>query len=140
MAPLVKALKSDSENFKTKVCVTAQHREMLDQVLEFFEIVPDYDLDLMRFAQNLHSLTSLIIEETKRYLKSSGPTIVLYMVTLRRQQLLQFCVLLWNKVCHIEAGLEPMINYPLFRGVESSNYRLLADIHFAPTLAFERIY
>ena len=61
MAPLVKAFKSDSENFETKVCVTAQHREMLDQVLEFFEIIPDYDLDLMRPGQNLHSLTSLII-------------------------------------------------------------------------------
>ena len=64
MAPLVqKFLKND--NFITKVCVTAQHREMLDQVLDFFEITPDFDLDLMRPNQNLYSLTATIIENMK---------------------------------------------------------------------------
>ena len=48
MAPLVKEFLKDKENFDTRVCVTAQHREMLDQVLDFFEIIPDYDLDLMK--------------------------------------------------------------------------------------------
>ena len=56
MAPVVKAFK-DCNNFETKVCVTAQHREMLDQVLEFFDITPDYDLDLMKPNQNLYNFS-----------------------------------------------------------------------------------
>lgn len=56
MAPLVKALQQESD-FVTKVCVTAQHREMLDQVLTFFDVVPEYDLNLMRPGQNLYGLT-----------------------------------------------------------------------------------
>ena len=53
MAPLVKAFQEYSDSFQTKVCITAQHREMLDQVLDFFEVTPDYDLDLMKPNQNL---------------------------------------------------------------------------------------
>ncbi len=60
MAPLVKEFKKD-KSFNTKVCVTAQHREMLDQVLDFFEITPDYDLNLMKPGQNLYGLTAAII-------------------------------------------------------------------------------
>ena len=73
MAPLVKAFKTNGEDFKVKVCVTAQHREMLDQVLEFFDIKPDYDLNLMRPGQNLHSLTSLIVDETKAVIEEFKP-------------------------------------------------------------------
>ena len=62
MAPLVKEFQKYSDTFDTRVCVTAQHREMLDQVLAFFEIKPDYDLDLMKPGQNLYSLTATIIE------------------------------------------------------------------------------
>ena len=58
MAPLVKELQKDKVNFDTKVCVTGQHRHMLDQVLELFQITPDYDLDIMRSDQNLHDITS----------------------------------------------------------------------------------
>ncbi len=53
MAPLVKEFKKHSNEFETKVCITAQHREMLDQVLDFFEIIPDFDLDIMKPNQNL---------------------------------------------------------------------------------------
>ena len=53
MAPLVKVFQKDILNFETKVCVTAQHREMLDQVLDFFKIIPDYDLNIMKPGQNL---------------------------------------------------------------------------------------
>ncbi len=67
MAPLVKAFLAEDQTFITKVCITAQHREMLDQVLSFFEIIPDYDLDLMKPNQNLYSLTADIIT----YLKPS---------------------------------------------------------------------
>ena len=65
MAPLVNEFKKDRVGYDTKVCVTAQHREMLDQVLDFFEIVPDYDLDLMKPDQNLYSLTADIIVNLK---------------------------------------------------------------------------
>ena len=58
MAPLVKEFQKDTENFKTKVCVTAQHREMLDQVLDLFQITPDYDLNIMKPEQDLYDVTS----------------------------------------------------------------------------------
>ena len=61
MAPLVKEFLKFPNYFKTKVCITAQHREMLDQVLDFFEIIPDFDLNLMKPNQNLYSLTGDII-------------------------------------------------------------------------------
>lgn len=75
MAPLVKELKKHS-SFETRVCVTAQHREMLDQVLDFFEIIPDYDLDLMKANQNLYSLTADIITELKPILEDFKPNYV----------------------------------------------------------------
>ena len=62
MAPLVHALKADQEQFEIKVCVTSQHRQMLDQVLDIFNIKPDIDLNLMRQDQNLSNLTSLILK------------------------------------------------------------------------------
>ena len=69
MAPLVKEFLKDKNNLNTRVCVTAQHREMLDQVLDFFEIIPDYDLDLMKPNQNLFTLTSDIIVGLKPILE-----------------------------------------------------------------------
>ena len=72
MAPLVQIFLKN-KNFDTKVCVTAQHREMLDQVLDFFEIIPDFDLDLMRPNQNLYSLTATIIENMKSVLEEVNP-------------------------------------------------------------------
>src|SRR5690606_8575380 len=76
MAPLVKEFQNRSEDFDTKVCITAQHREMLDQVLEFFEIKPDYDLNLMKPNQNLYSLTSDIITSLKPVLEEFKPDYV----------------------------------------------------------------
>ena len=137
MAPLVKAFKSDSENFETKVCVTAQHREMLDQVLEFFEIIPDYDLDLMRPGQNLHSLTSLIIEETKTVFEEFQPDYLFVhgdTTTSTASALSAFYSGI--KVCHIEAGLRT--NNKLSPFPEELNRQItgrIADLHFAPTTA-----
>lgn len=68
MAPLVKEFQKHSE-FETKVCVTAQHREMLDQVLDFFQITPDYDLNLMKPNQNLYSLTAGYYYGVKTYFR-----------------------------------------------------------------------
>ena len=61
MAPLVKEFQEDTINFEIKVCVTAQHREMLDQVLDLFQIKPSYDLDIMRSGQDLYDITSNIL-------------------------------------------------------------------------------
>ena len=73
MAPLVKEFQKHTKFFETKVCVTAQHREMLDQVLKFFDIKPDYDLNLMKPGQNLYSLTASIIESLKPILEKFNP-------------------------------------------------------------------
>src|SRR5690606_969173 len=76
MAPLVKALAGDSF-FDAKVCVTAQHREMLDQVLELFEIVPEYDLNLMKAGQDLYDITSGVLLGLRSVLREFQPDIVL---------------------------------------------------------------
>ena len=137
MAPLLKAFKSDSENFETKVCVTAQHREMLDQVLEFFAIIPDYDLDLMRPGQNLHSLTALIIEETKTVFEEFRPDYLFVhgdTTTSTASALSAFYSGIM--VCHIEAGLRT--NNKLSPFPEELNRQItgrIADFHFAPTSA-----
>ena len=106
MAPLVKAFQSSSNIFDTKVCVTAQHREMLDQVLEFFEITPDFDLNLMKPGQNLYSLTADIIVGMKPVLESFNPDYVFVhgdTSTTMATSIAGFYN--QSKVFHIEAGL-----------------------------------
>ncbi|WP_193331334.1 UDP-N-acetylglucosamine 2-epimerase, partial [Pseudoalteromonas ulvae] len=76
MAPLVKAL-NDAEGIDAKVCVTAQHREMLDQVLELFDIVPEYDLNIMKPGQSLYDVTTNILLGLKPILEEFKPDIVL---------------------------------------------------------------
>jgi UDP-N-acetylglucosamine 2-epimerase (non-hydrolysing) len=77
MAPLVKAFQADSKHFKTVVCVTAQHRQMLDQVLNLFEIVPDYDLNIMKAGQDLYDITSRVLTGMRDVLDEVKPNIVL---------------------------------------------------------------
>ena len=72
MAPLVKALQA-SDRFETKVCVTAQHRDMLDQVLTLFDIQPDYDLDLMQPGQSLTALTTRVLHGMENVLAEEKP-------------------------------------------------------------------
>lgn len=135
MAPLVKAFRSDMVSFDTKVCVTAQHREMLDQVLDFFNITPDYDLDLMRSDQNLHSLTSLIIEETKKIIEKCTPDYVfVHGDTTTSTATAISAFYLGVKVCHVEAGLRTYDKQSPFP--EEINRQItgrIADFHFAPT-------
>ena len=76
MAPVVKELQKDSVNFETKVCVTAQHREMLDQVLELFDIVPNYDLNLMKPGQDLYDITSNVLLGMKDVLSDFKPDVL----------------------------------------------------------------
>jgi UDP-N-acetylglucosamine 2-epimerase (non-hydrolysing) len=134
MAPLVKAFQK-SDNFETKVCVTAQHREMLDQVLEFFEITPDYDLDLMKPGQNLYGLTAAIITSMQPVLESFQPDYVYVhgdTTTTMATSIAGFYS--GAKVCHVEAGLRTFDKWAPFP--EEINRRVtghVADYHFAPT-------
>ena len=135
MAPLVKEFQKHPEVFDTRVCVTAQHREMLDQVLDFFEIKPDYDLDLMRPGQNLYSLTSIIIESLKPILEEFTPHYVFVhgdTTTTMAGSIASFYS--GAKVCHVEAGLRT--NNKLSPFPEEINRQITAkicDYHFAPT-------
>ena len=134
MAPVVKAFK-ESNDFETKVCVTAQHREMLDQVLAFFDIVPDYDLDLMKPNQNLYNLTGEIINGLKPVLEEFNPDFVFVhgdTTTTMAGSIAGFYS--GAKVCHVEAGLRTFNKYAPFP--EEINRQLtgrIADFHFAPT-------
>jgi UDP-N-acetylglucosamine 2-epimerase (non-hydrolysing) len=135
MAPLVKEFKSNSDIFSTRICVTAQHREMLDQVLNFFEIKPDYDLDLMKPGQNLYSLTAIIIESLKSVLEDFNPDYVFVhgdTTTTMAGSIASFYS--GAKVCHIEAGLRT--NNKLSPFPEEINRQVtsrICDYHFAPT-------
>ena len=135
MAPLVNEFKKHNKSFNTKVCVTAQHREMLDQVLDFFEIKPEYDLDLMKPGQNLYSLTANIITSLKPILEDFKPDYVFVhgdTTTTMAASLASFYS--GSKVCHIEAGLRT--NNKLSPFPEEINRQItgrICDYHFAPT-------
>jgi UDP-N-acetylglucosamine 2-epimerase (non-hydrolysing) len=134
MAPLVKQFQKE-EKFETKVCVTAQHREMLDQVLDFFEIKPDFDLDLMKPNQNLYSLTSDIILGLKPILEEYQPDYVYVhgdTTTTMAASIAAFYA--GAKVCHVEAGLRTHNKLSPFP--EEINRQVtgrIAELHFAPT-------
>ena len=77
MAPLVQEFQKHSEKFQTIVCVTGQHREMLDQVLNLFDIIPDYDLNIMKQGQDLYDVTARVLTGMREILKEISPNIVL---------------------------------------------------------------
>ena len=77
MAPLVKAFQSEKDKFETIVAVTGQHREMLDQVLDLFEITPDYDLNIMKQGQDLYDVTARVLVGMRDVLKEAQPDVVL---------------------------------------------------------------
>lgn len=135
MAPLVKEFQNHPDSFETRVCVTAQHRKMLDQVLDFFEIKPDYDLDLMKPRQNLYSLTATIIESLKPILEEFTPDYVFVhgdTTTTMAGSIASFYS--GAKICHVEAGLRT--NNKLSPFPEEINRQItgrICDFHFAPT-------
>jgi UDP-N-acetylglucosamine 2-epimerase (non-hydrolysing) len=135
MAPLVKAFKDEVSSFETKVCITAQHREMLDQVLSFFEITPDYDLDLMKPNQNLYSLTADIITNLKPILEEFKPDYVYVhgdTTTTMAASIASFYS--GAKVCHVEAGLRTFNKRsPFPEEMNRSVTGSIADYHFSPT-------
>ena len=135
MAPLVKEFKKYPTLFNAKVCVTAQHREMLDQVLKFFDIVPDYDLNLMKPGQNLYNLTAIIINSLKPILEEFIPDYVFVhgdTTTTMAGSIAGFYS--GAKICHVEAGLRTNNKKSPFP--EEINRQItgrIADYHFAPT-------
>ncbi len=135
MAPLVKAFYNNRDVFETSICVTAQHREMLDQVLDFFNISPDYDLDLMKKNQNLYNLTSDIILKMKIVLEEFKPDFVFVhgdTTTTLGASIATFYS--GAKLCHVEAGLRTYNkNSPYPEEINRQVTSRIADFHFAPT-------
>jgi UDP-N-acetylglucosamine 2-epimerase (non-hydrolysing) len=136
MAPLVNEFKKQNNNFETRVCVTAQHREMLDQVLEFFDINPHYDLDLMKPSQNLYSLTADIILGLKAVLEDFKPDYVYVHGDTTTTMAASIASFYYGaKVCHVEAGLRTHNKLsPFPEEVNRQVTGRIADFHFAPTL------
>lgn len=139
MAPLVKEFEKYKDEFDTKVCITAQHREMLDQVLTFFEISPEYDLDLMKPNQDLFSLTANIIEGLKPVLEEFKPDYVYVhgdTTTTMATSIASFYS--GSKVCHVEAGLRTFNKKsPFPEEMNRCVTGVVSDIHFAPTKTSE---
>lgn len=135
MAPLVKALQADSAHFVTRVCVTGQHRQMLDQVLRLFGIAPDYDLDIMRDGQDLYDVTARVLVGMRDILAKEAPDIVLVhgdTTTSTAAALSAFYQQI--PVAHVEAGLRT--HNILSPWPEEMNRQLtgrIATWHFAPT-------
>ncbi|MFD2827413.1 non-hydrolyzing UDP-N-acetylglucosamine 2-epimerase [Leeuwenhoekiella polynyae] len=134
LAPVIKYFKKDSY-FDTRVCITAQHREMLDQVLDFFEIEADYDLDLMKKNQDLFSLTARALEALKEPLSRYKPELVFVHGDTTTSMVASLAAFYAGaRVGHIEAGLRTFNKQSPFP--EEINRQLttrIADFHFAPT-------
>ena len=140
MAPLVKAFENSSDKFDLKVCVTAQHREMLDQVLDLFEIEPAYDLDIMKPGQDLYDVTSNVLLGMKDVLADFKPDVVFVhgdTTTTSATSLAAFYQQV--KVAHVEAGLRTGDIYSPWP--EEANRQItgvLSNYHFAPTTTSEQ--
>lgn len=135
MAPLVKKFQSCPQSFKTTVCVTGQHRQMLDQVLGLFEIEPEYDLDIMRPGQDLYDVTSRVLLGMRDVLKDAKPDVVLVhgdTTTSTAAALAAFYQQI--PVGHVEAGLRTYNKYSPWP--EEMNRQItgrISSYHFAPT-------
>jgi UDP-N-acetylglucosamine 2-epimerase (non-hydrolysing) len=133
MAPVIHELKKQNHSFK--VCVTAQHREMLDQVLDFFEIKPDYDLDLMQPNQTLNELSAKILKEIDWVLEKEKSELVLVQGDTTSAAMVALAAFHRQiKVGHIEAGLRTYNKAsPFPEEVNRQFTSKIADFHFAPT-------
>jgi len=135
MAPVVKELRKHPNHFETKVCVTAQHREMLDQVLELFDIRPDYDLNVMQENQSLAQVTANVLNRLDPVIVKEKPDWVLVQgdtTTAMAAALVAFYHRV--KIGHVEAGLRTWNKFHPFP--EEINRKIadsLCDLHFAPT-------
>lgn len=135
MAPLVKALQKDTTHFETRVCVTAQHRQMLDQVLEVFGITPDYDLNIMAPNQDLFDITSRVLTGLRDVLKDFRPdTVLVHGDTTTSMAASLAAFYLQIPVGHVEAGLR---TYNMLSPWPEEMNRQVTDrictYYFAPT-------
>lgn len=135
MAPVVKEFEKDKENFNTKVCVTAQHREMLDQVLDIFDIKPDYDLNIMKAGQDLFDISARVLLELRPVLKEFKPDVVLVHGDTSTSTMAALAAFYEQiPVGHVEAGLRTQNIYSPWP--EEMNRQITGRIttyHFAPT-------
>ena len=135
MAPLVKEFQKNSDKFETLVCVTGQHREMLDQVLSLFEITPNYDLNIMRQGQDLYDITARVLTGMRDVLREANPDMIFVhgdTTTSMASALAAFYAQI--PVGHIEAGLRTHNIYSPWP--EEMNRQItgrIATYHFAPT-------
>lgn len=140
MAPLVKELQKHPKVFETLVCVTGQHRELLDQVLGVFDIIPDYDLNIMKQGQDLYDITSRVLIGMRNVLQETKPDLVLVhgdTTTSTTAALAAFYQQI--PVGHVEAGLRTRNIYSPWP--EEMNRQItgrIATYHFAPTLLSKR--
>ena len=134
MCPLVKELKT-RENMKTLVCVTGQHRQMLDQVLDIFSVVPDYDLSVMKEKQTLFDITANILARIRQVLLEAKPDVVLvHGDTSTTFATALACFYLQIPVGHVEAGLRTYDIYsPYPEEFNRQAVGIIANYHFAPT-------
>lgn len=135
MAPLVKAFQKELDKFKTIVCVTGQHREMLDQVLAIFDIQPDYDLNIMKQGQDLYDVTSRVLLGMREVLKKTQPDIVLVHGDTTTSTAAALAAYYQQvPVGHVEAGLRTHNIYSPWP--EEMNRQItgrIATYHFSPT-------
>ena len=135
LAPVIKECQKHAYKIDTRVCVTAQHREMLDQVLDVFGIKPDLDLDIMQPDQNLSQLTARILTDLDPVIQQEKPDWILIQgdtTTVMVAAVLGYYQRV--KIGHVEAGLRSFDKWQPFP--EEGNRRIasvLADLHFAPT-------
>lgn len=140
MAPLVKEFQKNTSEFETIVCVTGQHREMLDQVLKLFEIIPDYDLNIMKHGQDLYDVTARVLTGMRDVLKQANPDVVLVhgdTTTSTAAALAAFYQQI--PVGHVEAGLR---TYNIYSPWPEEMNRLItgriATYHFSPTFLSQK--
>lgn len=133
MAPICAQLRQKEMSFK--ICVTAQHREMLDQVLDFFGLKPDYDLDLMEGGQSLNGLTSRIFSEVDKVFNDFLPDVVLVQGDTTTAFAIGMAAFYRQiKVAHVEAGLRTYNkSFPFPEEANRQVISRIADFHFAPT-------
>lgn len=135
MCPLVKTFQQDADNFQTIVCVTGQHREMLDQVLDIFEVTPDYDLNIMKEGQDLYDITTRVLTGLRDVFKECKPDIVLVHGDTTTSTAAALAAFYQNiPVGHVEAGLRTHNIYSPWP--EEMNRQITGRIstyNFAPT-------
>jgi UDP-N-acetylglucosamine 2-epimerase (non-hydrolysing) len=135
MAPLINALKKQDKYFKTVICVTAQHREMLDQVLKLFGIKPDYDLDIMKSGQDLYDITSRVLIGMRDVINSVKPDLILVHGDTSTSTSAALAAY-YSRIPlgHVEAGLRTYNRYsPWPEEINRQITGRIASFHFAPT-------